>query len=67
MPSLVATIITGKYLNHLPLDRQSKYYKNNCVKLEPNTMANWIMNVADLYLSTIFNELQKHLYSFPDI
>ncbi len=66
-PSLVAAIINGKYLNHLPLDRQSRCYKDNGVKLEPNTMANWMMNAADLYLSTIFDELHKHLYSFPVI
>lgn len=30
-------------------------------------MANWMMNAADLYLSTIFDELHKHLYSFPVI
>ena len=41
-PSLVAAIITGKYANHLPLDRQSRCYKDNGVKLETNTLANWM-------------------------
>ena len=37
---LVATLITGKYANHLPLERQSKAFKDNGVKLETNTIAN---------------------------
>ena len=38
-PSLLATVITGKYQNHLPLDRQSRCFQENGVKLEPNTLA----------------------------
>ena len=46
-PSLVAAIITGKYANHLPLDRQSRCYKDNGVKLETNTLANWMMLASE--------------------
>ena len=62
-PSLVAAIITGKYANHLPLDRQSHCFKDNGVKLETNTMANWMMNASEIHLSSIYDELHKHLYN----
>ncbi len=60
-PSLVAAIMNGKYTNHLPLERQARCYEENGVKLETNTMANWMMNAADLYLSSVYEELHKQL------
>lgn len=61
-PSLVAAIMTGKYLNHLPLQRQISVYKDSGVKLEENTLANWMINASDKYLSIIYDELHKSLY-----
>ncbi|MCD7819639.1 MAG: IS66 family transposase [Lachnospiraceae bacterium] len=66
-PSLVAAIIHAKYTNHLPLERQSRCYQDNGVKLETNTMANWMMNSADLYLNTVYEELHKQLLGCPII
>ncbi len=60
-PSLVAMIIHAKYTNHVPLERQHKCYEDNGVNLEVNTMANWMMNAADLYLNTIYEEMHKQL------
>lgn len=60
-PSLLAAIITGKYVNHLPLERQSKCYKENGVCLEPNTMANWIIRASELHFSILYDELHKTL------
>lgn len=61
-PSLLSAIITGKYANHLPLDRQSRCYKDNGVKLETNTLANWMMRASEVHLSIIYDELHKYLY-----
>ena len=61
-PSLVAAIMTGKYMNHLPLQRQVSVYKDNGVKLEENTLANWMIKASDKYLSVIYDELHKSLY-----
>lgn len=61
-PSSVAAIITGKYTNHLPLDRQSRCYKDNGVKLQTNTLANWMMLASELHFSILYDELLKHLY-----
>ena len=38
-PSLVASILNGKYNNALPLERQSRAYKSNGINLATNTMA----------------------------
>ena len=62
-PSLVATILTGKYLNHLPLDRQSKCLKDNGIQLETTTLANWMINASDDYLRIIYDRLHKDLYA----
>ena len=61
-PALVAAIMAGKYVNHLPLDRQSSYFKNFDVKLETNTLANWMIKASDMYLSKVYDELHKYLY-----
>ncbi|MFR5295724.1 MAG: IS66 family transposase [Clostridium sp.] len=42
-PSLVASILNGKYNNALPLERQSKAYKSNGIQLSTNTIANWVI------------------------
>ena len=60
-PSLLTTLITGKYANHLPLERQSKCFRSNGIKLEPNTLANWMIKVSDLHLSIIYEALHKRL------
>lgn len=61
VPSLVSAVIAGKFGNHLPLERQSKCYKDNGVKLETNTLANWTMNSSEMYFSILYDELQRFL------
>lgn len=60
-PSLVATIINGKYNNHLPLERQSRCYKDSGVTLETNTMSNWMMRAAEIHLNILYEELHRLL------
>lgn len=61
-PSLVASIINGKYVNALPLERQSKAYKCNGINLSTNTMANWVINSAEKYLSLVYDHLHQMIY-----
>ncbi len=61
-PSLVASIINGKYVNALPLERQSKAFKCNGINLSTNTMANWIIKSSDSYLSLVYDRMQKLIY-----
>ena len=60
-PSLLATVITGKYQNRLPLERQSRCFQESGVKLEPNTLANWMIRAAELHFSILYDELHKCL------
>lgn len=61
-PSLVASILNGKYNNALPLERQSKAYKSNGINLSTNTMANWVIKSSDNYLSLLYDRLHELIY-----
>ena len=61
-PSLVASILNGKYNNALPLERQSKAYKSNGINLSTNTMANWVIKSSDAYLSLLYERLHQLIY-----
>ena len=61
-PSLVASIINGKYVNALPIERQSRTFKTNGINLSSNTMANWVINSSDSYLSLIYDRLHELIY-----
>ena len=62
-PALVASIINGKYVNALPLERQSKTFKRNGINLASNTLANWVIKSSDSYLSLIYDRLHKLIYN----
>ena len=66
-PSLLAATITGKYLNHLPLDRQARCYADYGVDLGTNTLANWMMEASDKYFSLVYDELHRQLLETPVI
>lgn len=61
-PSLVSLVAVSKYMNHVPLERQSKAFKDSGINLEPNTLANWMINISDSQLSLIYDELHNYLY-----
>ena len=61
-PSLVASIINGKYSNALPLERQSRAYKCNGINLSTNTMANWVIRSTDTYFSLLYDRLHQLIY-----
>lgn len=61
-PSLVASILNGKYNNALPLERQSRAYKSNGINLATNTMANWVIKSSDNYLSLLYDRLHTLIY-----
>ena len=61
-PALVASIINGKYVNALPIERQAKAYKKNGINLATNTMANWVIKSSKIYLSLIYYRLHELIY-----
>ncbi len=55
--SLVAYIITAKYVDALPLYRQEKIFERICADLKRQTMARWLINVSE-QLTPLYNLLQ---------
>jgi transposase len=45
-PSLLADVIIGKYVDHLPLTRQHAIYRREGVDLAVSTMVDWVAAVA---------------------
>lgn len=60
--ALLSSIITGKYVNALPLERLSKTFKSNGVNLSTNTLANWVIKGTEYYLSLMFDRLHELIY-----
>lgn len=61
-PALVASIINGKYVNALPIERQARAFKDNGIKLESNTMCNWVTKSAENYLSLVYDRMHELIY-----
>ena len=51
--SVVTDIIVKKYADALPLYRQEQIWKRMGVDLKRNTMANWVIQTAELYLKPL--------------
>ena len=66
-PSLISALVTGKYAEHLPIERQIKRFSQNGVKLESSTLSKWMINASDQYYSILMDELQKDLLKSPVI
>ena len=61
-PALVASIINGKYVNALPIERQARAYKDNGINLATNTMSNWVIKSAEKYLSLVYDRMHEQIY-----
>jgi len=62
-PALVASIINGKYVNAIPIDRQSRSCKCNGINLSSNTMANWVIKASEEYLSLVYDRMHQLIYN----
>jgi len=63
-PALLAYIVTGKFLDALPLYRQSKQFGRIGVHLPRATLANWVIRCG-LLSQAMINLLQEHLNTYP--
>ena len=60
-PSLVADIISRKYVLALPLYRQEQELKRSGLDITRQTMSNWIILAADQYLYRLYEAMKKQL------
>ena len=61
---MVAAILTSKYGNHVPLDRQARSFNDNDINIATNTLANWVINSSDTYLSLLYERMHKCIGPF---
>jgi transposase len=60
-PSLVAFVLSNKYVLALPLSRQEAEFKRQEITISRQTMANWCMYVASHWLKAIYLLLHNFL------
>ena len=60
-PSLVAFVLSNKYVLALPLNRQEEEFKRLDIVISRQTMANWCIYVATKWLVPIYKLLQEVL------
>ena len=59
--SVVADVLMKKYVDAMPLYRQEQMWKRMGVELKRGTMANWVIQVADLYLRLFWKRIRSEL------
>jgi transposase len=56
-PSLLAHILAGKYLEHMPLYRQSKRFERNGLRIAASTLNDWVAHSADRLLFVLYKRM----------
>lgn len=59
--SVVTDVLMKKYVEAMPLYRQEQMWKRMGVALKRGTMANWVIQVADLYLRPFWKRIRSEL------
>ena len=60
-PSLATAVIVRKFADGLPLYRQEQIWKRYGLPLKRNTMANWVITLADCYLRPLWTQIKEEL------
>ncbi len=63
---LLAHVLVSKYVDHLPLYRQSGIYARHGVDLARSTLADWVGRSASL-LSPLVDALERHVMTGPTL
>src|SRR5699024_7457345 len=59
--SVITDVLMKKYVDAMPLYRQEQMWKRMGVALKRGTMANWVIQVADLYLRPFWKRIRSEL------
>ena len=59
--SVVTDVLMKKYVDAMPLYRQEQMWKRMGVELKRGTMANWVIQVSDLYLRPFWKRIRSEL------
>jgi transposase len=60
-PSILAHVMTQKYVESQPLYRQEQQFARSGLTLSRQTLANWMMYGADQWLTPLFERMKEHL------
>lgn len=60
-PSILAHVITQKYVESQPLYRQEQQFARSGLTLSRQTLANWMMYGADEWLTPLFERMKEYL------
>lgn len=63
-PSLIADIMTKKYVDAIPLYRQEQEYKRYGLPINRQNMSNWVISAAHNWLSPMYKHLQRMLVNY---
>jgi len=58
-PSLVASIMNGKYTQGLPLYRMEQELERSDIHISRQNMAHWIIKCSEMYLSIVYDKMHK--------
>jgi len=64
--SVIADVVTAKFVDGLPLYRQEKIYQRDGIDLSRQTMSGWVIQLEDK-LSDLMQALKKALYQSPTL
>jgi transposase len=56
-PGLLAQVVTAKYADHLPLNRQADIFARHGIHLSRQTLCDWVAGAADL-LAPLYDDLK---------
>ncbi|MDR1184137.1 MAG: IS66 family transposase [Coriobacteriales bacterium] len=59
--SLLAQIISDKYLYHLPLYRQEAAFSQDGLNLSRQTLSNWVVGAHEVWISALYEHMKKTL------
>ena len=59
-PGLLAQVVTAKYADHVPLNRQTEIFARHGVTLARQTLCDWVAAAADL-LTPLYEDLKDRL------
>jgi transposase len=60
-PSLLAQVISDKYLYHLPLYRQEAAFSQDGLNLSRQSLSNWVVGAYETWLSALYERMKKLL------
>lgn len=63
-PSLIADIMTKKYVDATPLYRQEQEYKRRGLPINRQNMSNWMIRVSRDWLKPVYKRMQEMLVSY---